>query len=152
MKAAIIATCMGLGVAACANTAPDPQQEARIAELIRDLHSQTPLKRMDAASALMRIGPPAKSAVPALVENLKAEPAEVSTMINALLRIGPGASLPALVNALDSSDGETASNAAFAIGGFGRAARPVIPALLKALENPRTRSSAAAALKFIQEP
>jgi HEAT repeat protein len=152
MKAPILVTCFGLLVVACAGPQANPQQEARIAELIQQLHARESVKRIDAATALMRIGPAAKSAVPALVENLKADPGEASMMINALLRIGPGAALPALVDALDSSDREVASNAAFAIGGFGRAARPVIPALLKALENPRTRSSAAAALDYIQQP
>jgi HEAT repeat protein len=136
---------------ACSNRElpPSPAVQA----LIEKLDDARPSKRIDAAIELMRMGPSARAAVPALIANLgkKRDPGETSMMANALLRIGPGAALPALIGALSSDDPDVASGAAFVIGGFGRAARSAVPALLKALENPRTRASASASLKMIQD-
>jgi HEAT repeat protein len=141
-----------LSLTACSNPV-DPTPDPRVAELVEQLESENANDRTSAAVKLMKIGPPAYPAVPALIENLgdEPDPGELAMTMNALLRIGPGSSLSPLIDALSSDNPGLASNAAFAIAGFGRAGRSAIPALMKALEDPEVRRSAAAALEEIQK-
>jgi HEAT repeat protein len=132
----------------------EARHDPRVQELITQLKTGDDGARVHAADELRRIGPGAKAAVPALIENLgdghQHQMVNVAAT-NALLRIGPGAALAPLVAALDSDDPQIAYGAAFTIGGFGHAARSAAPALLKALERPQTRGAANVALKMIQE-
>lgn len=153
-------TLMVLGLAAmvsaCASKpAPPPVPTCAIKELIAQLEDDDLNVRTQAAFKVMRMGPAASAAVPALIENLGTgrgkEQALNVAATNALLRIGPGAALAPLVEALEGEDREVAYGAAFTIGGFGRSAKSAVPALMKALEDPDTREPAATALAMIRD-
>jgi HEAT repeat protein len=111
---------------------------------------------MKAAEQLQHIGPAARAAVPALIVNLGSGHDGGRQLLNvaatnALLRIGPGAALPALIEAVKGQDRDVAYGAAFTIGGFGKAAKPAIPTLLAALDDPAVRPAANTALQMIDE-
>jgi HEAT repeat protein len=146
--------CVVLMTLSAAPGCSNPQQDARIRELIVQLQSGDEVKRMNAAEELMRIGPPARAAVPALIENLgegrRNQLVNVAAT-NALLRIGPGSSLAPLIAALDGDDPEIAAGAAITIGGYGRGGRPAVSALTKAMQKPNLRESATVALRMIEE-
>jgi len=132
----------------------DPKQAARVQELIKQLHADTENARWEAADKLMRMGYRAKAAVPALIENLgDGHEHQLVTVaaINALLRIGPAASLPPLMEALKSDDPQIVSGSLATLAGFGAAARPAVPAIIKLLDNPKTRGDAASTLKMIRD-
>lgn len=141
------------GLAGCAGGSAQPSPE--VSRLITQLHADDLNQRTDAAMKLMRFGPAASEAVPALVENLgpgrgKAQMLNVSAT-NALLRIGPRAAVPALIAAVQGEDRDVAYGAAFTLGGFGAAARPAVPVLLAALDDPAVRPAAHTALQMIGE-
>jgi HEAT repeat protein len=130
--------------------APDPLE---LAQLIRDLGSPNARVAERASEKLMVMGPAAEAAVPALVRNLGpgngARQMVNLSATNALLRIGPRAALPALVEAVQGDDPGIAYGAIWTLGGFGRAARAARPAILTALENPKLQSVADRILRMI---
>jgi hypothetical protein len=90
--------------------------------------------RADAAASLGAMGPKAKNAVPALVEALKDERAEVRVEASrALAAIGEAALQP-LTKALGDKDRQTRMGAA--LGHMGPNAKSATPALMDALEDP----------------
>lgn len=144
---ALVTLCVAAG---CRN----PEQEARVQALIGQLQTGDEMKRMAAAEELMRMGPAAGAAVPALIENLgegrRNQLVNVAAT-NALLRIGPGGALGPLMAALERDDAQIAAGAAITIGGFGRSGRAAVPALQKALQRPDLRASASVALRMVEE-
>jgi HEAT repeat protein len=148
----LIAACLAVLADGCTRESkPDP----RVAGLIKKLETGSIEEKTQAAEDLANLGPAASPAVPALVKNLGSGHSSTRYVLNinstnALLRIGPRAALPALIEALKSDDLEIVNGAAITIGGFGRAARPAVPALLKTLQDQQTRESAKAALEMIQ--
>jgi len=146
MKLFVVAVLLAVVSAACSSE-PAPVNP-RMSELIHELNSGDNVAVSNAANELMRMGPAAAPAVPALIRHLGPGTGNNDiAVINALLRIGPGASLPALIEALEDEDENVAAGAAIAIGGFGRAARGAVPALMEALQRPATRSNAAESLR-----
>jgi HEAT repeat protein len=96
-----------------------------------------------AASALRRIGPEAKAAVPNLIAVLKEEKTSAATRIqaiDALGRIGPEAkdAVPALIHAVQTKDKDPLSplrlHATIALGQIGPVAKEAVPALMEALK------------------
>ncbi|MBN2474576.1 MAG: HEAT repeat domain-containing protein [Pirellulales bacterium] len=95
--------------------------------------------RARAAAILARIGPPAKAAVPALIEALSDENAETrGEILLALAAIGPEAkaAVPAAGKALQDEDMNVRYAACYALGQIGPAAMPAKPRLLKNLGGP----------------
>jgi hypothetical protein len=92
----------------------------------------------NAASALVKIG---VAAVPALIDALKDQDAEVRTKAAyALGEIGLGhrcgaAGVPALINALKDQDAEVRGCAAEALGTIGEESKAAVPALIDALKD-----------------
>lgn len=89
-------------------------QDRPLSEWVADLSGAAPYTRVSAAYAVGSAGPAAKSAVPALIENLSSENSAVrysSTL--ALGEIGPDASaaVPALQKALDDRSEDVAAMA-----------------------------------------
>jgi HEAT repeat protein len=85
---------------------------------IEALKSPDAKTRVAAASAIAKIGPPAKSAVPALIDALKDDEKLVRTeSIAALGKIGPAAAdaVPMLIKLADDNDWATQSLASAAI-------------------------------------
>jgi len=114
-----------------------------------------PFYRRDAAHALGRIGPPAKSAVPALIEALSDNFRETrSAAAGALGRIGPDAraAVPALVKALSDQERFVRLIAARALGRIGKEAKDALPALERLVGDKEedVRKAAAQALARIQ--
>ncbi|MFI5365280.1 MAG: hypothetical protein ACHQ4J_06615 [Candidatus Binatia bacterium] len=125
---------------------PNAARDVRVQQLIVDLKSSAGDVRVDAYRELRGLGPAARAAVPALIEQL--EDPWNTDVINALLAIGPGSALEPLTQALDTK-GSAARGAAMVIAAFGPAARSARPALLKAREDPELRSFAVSALREI---
>jgi HEAT repeat protein len=126
-----------------------------VPKLIADLKSPDVNTRRDAATQLGQLGPEARPAVGALVENLTDRDKQVwSNAMSALASIGPGAAdaIPALIGCLDGSasdgrggrDGEQMTfRAAYALS---RIEKPAIPPLIGVLENGDNESRAGAAM------
>jgi HEAT repeat protein len=92
--------------------------------------------RPKAAAIIARIGPPAKAAVPALVDALSdPNPETRSELLFALAAIGPDAeaAVPAATRALEDPDMNVRYGACFALGKIGKAAIPAKAALHKNL-------------------
>jgi HEAT repeat protein len=93
------------------------------------------------AHSLAAIGPPAGSAIPALIKGMTNSSLAVRALsINALSRIhaDPEIVVPALIKCLSDidNDAEVDDEAAVALGSFGAAAKPAIPALIELLQHP----------------
>jgi len=118
-------------------------------DYVRDLVNQlkTNPRDIEPYYALRRLGPLAGPAVPAIVERMSQS--DDTASINALIGIGPHASLPPLINALRGDDKKRARAAAQMLGIFGRAATPARPALLAAAADPSLQGEAVAALNAI---
>ncbi len=126
-----------------------------VQKLIADLKSQDVNTRRDSATQLGQLGPAARPAVAALVENLTDRDKQAwSNAMGALASIGPDAAdaIPALIECLDGSasggrggrDGEQMTlRAAYALTQIGK---PAIPPLIKILENGDKDSRAGAAM------
>jgi HEAT repeat protein len=97
-----------------AKTSDPIVQDRPLSEWVADLGGAAPYTRVSAAYAVGSAGPAAKSAVPALIENLSSENSAVrysSTL--ALGEIGPdaAAAVPALQKALDDRSEDVAAMA-----------------------------------------
>jgi len=133
-------------------TIADPQElgaqtEAVVSALSRVLSDNEVAFRKRAAETLGRIGPDAKTAVPALVTAL--EDGEVGlSAIEALTRIGPGAQAATrpLLKLLKHKDERVRGAATRALGDVGAKPEEVVPALIEALKHEADRWSAARTL------
>jgi len=122
---------------------PTPQV---VAALVKNLRSDMPDRRAQAAYHLGNFGPAARTSVPALIEELHARAntadRDVWDIAAALGQIAPGtefadASITALVEALQSKSAGTRRDVAIALGRFGPRAKvavPVLKSLTKDLE------------------
>jgi len=122
-----------------------------IAPLMQALTNSDVKIRQGAAYALGRIGPPAKVAVPLLLERFKTETVDVQRpLISTLGFIGgyPDDVLPVLIEALGSKDEGIRGNAAFAIGNYPGHVDAIAPILFKLLNDKdgRIRNNAAGTL------
>lgn len=118
-------------------------------QYVRDLIGRLETKPGDGESynMLRRLGPLAGAAAPTIVAHMRAS--NQTTAINALLGIGPHASLPPLLDALRSDDKKRALAAAQMLAVFGPAASAARPALLVAAADPVLQGEAVAALNAI---
>src|SRR5262245_61803438 len=110
--------------------------------------------RWEAARTLGKIGPHAKSAVPALVKAMMDPAAKVREhAAEALGDIGPEAAVavPDLVAVLDDPDGGVRRDAVRSLGQMGKAAAAALPAVEKCLADPepKVREAAEVALRRI---
>ena len=103
--------------------------------LVRDLKDPDSQVRRDAAVSILRLGPPAKEAIPALLEAMKdKDPIVRQNSVDAVAEIAvaaPGV-LPALVQSLKDEEYLVRTKSAGALGVFGPDAREALPQLLKA--------------------
>ena len=110
------------------------------------------LPRIRAVNALMKAGPEARAAAPALIELFRDGDATFLHPLAAvtLSRMG-GEAVPALQKALDDRAAAVKSNAALTLGLIGPAARAAVPALALALKDadPGVRQAAAQAMGSI---
>jgi HEAT repeat protein len=134
---------------------PGAQPEGEnVKTLIEGLHDKDPVMRT--ACALGRIGPPAKDAVPALIDRLyDARAADLRPDIaEALGGVGPAAKdgVPVLTSLLRNGPSNVRCAAAAALGNIGAAAEDSVPALmrLRGYDSPEGRRSAAQALSQIR--
>jgi HEAT repeat protein len=154
MRARAAFFCLALTLAGCGEAPLSPERAAEVGQLIAQLQSDDVRVCAAAADRLMRLGPSARAAVPALIQNLgtgagKRQMVNV-TATNALLRIGPRAALEPLIAALDDEDRDVAYGAAFTIGGYGRAAQSAIPALQRKMQDPHMGGAARNAIAMIR--
>jgi hypothetical protein len=125
---------------------PNAALDTRVQQLVGDLRRGfTAYGR--ACTEIMRIGPPAGAAVPALLAHV--DQGNEALAVNALLAIGPAAATGGLIQALDGEDKKTARFAAQVIGLFGPAAAAAKPALLRAATDPDLQSAATESLREI---
>lgn len=124
--------CLG----ACRAKAPYEGKGA--AELERMLRNPSPAAQAQAAFGLSRLGPEARSAVPALIDALTKDSLVRQNAALALGQIGPDArdAVPALIQALSDSEWAVRRQAALALGQIGPEARKAIPALQKLIRDP----------------
>lgn len=104
---------------------------------IRSLENKRPL-RFYALQVLMRIGPDAAPAVPALMATLDDDDATLRReALFALGSIGPGASgaVEKIVSKLSDDDADVAHAACYALGKIGAGAQAALPALAKQMES-----------------
>lgn len=133
---------------------PKPPYEGKsTAELEQMLRDPNAAVQAQGAFGLSRLGPEARSAVPALIDALKKAPLVRKNAALALGQIGPAArdAVPALRDTLSDSDWAVRRQAALALGEMGPDARQAIPALQKASRDsdPLVRQAAQKALKQI---
>jgi HEAT repeat protein len=126
-----------------------------VGPLAKALGSDQANVRLQAAQALEAIGPEAKHAVPALAKLLNTDGEESTVRIKvaqALVRIGEP-SVPSLVEALKHAKEEVRLLAATALGEIGADAKPALPALRKAADDPveDVRRAAADAIRLIEQ-
>lgn len=143
----LLVAVFGLAVAVSSGWWPDAGVEARVQQLIADLNAGG-TAGAQAATELMRWGPSAKAAVPALI--VHSNHGEDFVVLNALIRVGPRAATGALIQALEGKDKGTAAFAAHVIGFYGPAAAAAKPALLKAASDPDLKDAAAEALRAVE--
>jgi HEAT repeat protein len=126
-----------------------PSAQSAVLALAKALNKDKSRKvRLKATEALMQIGPCAKLAVPALLEILKGEDVYLRRKaVTALGLIGPpenpDQAVSALIKALkdkddlkDRTQAIVPHAAAIALGNYGAAAAPAVPALIEATRSP----------------
>jgi hypothetical protein len=141
----LLVAVFALAVAVSSGWWPNAAVDAHIQHLIADLDAGG-TARANATTELMRWGPSARAAVPALI----AHHSEDLLALNALIRIGPGVATGALVQALEGKDKKAAAFAAQVLGFYGPAAAAAKPALLKAVSDPDLKDAAAEALRAVE--
>jgi len=111
-----------------------PYEGKTAAELEQMLRNPNPAVQAQGAFGLSRLGPEARSAVPALIDALKKDSLVRKNAALALGQVGPAArdAVPSLRDALTDSDWAVRRQAALALGEMGAEARQAIPALQKA--------------------
>ena len=133
--------------------AKPPYEGKSAAELEQMLRGPNPAAQAQGAFGLSRLGPEARSAVPALIAALKKDRLVRKNAALALGQIGPEArdAVPALSDALGDSEWAVRRQAALALGQIGPEARKAIPALQKVSRDPDllVRQAAQKALKQI---
>jgi HEAT repeat protein len=143
---------LALTAGACRTKAP--YEGKSVAELERMLHDPSPAVQAQGAFGLGRLGPEARSAVPALIDALKKDAIVRQNAALALGQIGPDAkeAVPALTEALTDSEWTVRRQAALALGHVGPEARRATPALKKLGADPDqlVRKAAQEALARIQ--
>ena len=115
------------------------QLRQRVRHLIDNLGFPDSDDRQHAATALAKIGPEAKAAIPGLVKLLKDPVADVRYIAAAALgQIGLAARavIPDLANLLKDPDEYMRLSAVVALGRFGPSAKAVIPDLVALLKDP----------------
>ncbi len=131
---------------ALSNFPPTPQF---IDALTKNLRSDVLDRRFNAANHLGKLGPAARTAVPALIAMLQAQLSssqrDVWAVEDALGRIAPGTefadpSIAVLVEALRSKNADTRRQAAEALGRFGPEAKGAIPTLQTLTKDPAVGS------------
>ncbi len=136
---------------ACRAKAPyEGKSTVALEQMLRD---PNPAVQAQGAFGLSRLGPEARSAVPALVDALKKDRLVRKNAALALGQIGPAArdAVPALRDALSDSEWAVRRQAALALGQIGPEARKAIPALEKISRDPDplVRQAAQKALRQI---
>jgi HEAT repeat protein len=134
----------------------DPVVDGKtISEWTKALAGKELLPRIRAVNALMRAGPEARAAAPALIELFRDGDATFLHPLAAvtLSRMGEDA-VPALQKALADKGAGVKSNAALTLGLIGSAARAAVPALTAALKDAdaAVRQAAAQALGRVGSP
>lgn len=120
------------------NVYAQTSSDDKLSSLVNELSDHNIEVRRNAAEALMRMGPEAKNAAPALSIALKDEDERVRYYAaQALGRMGTEAkvAVPNLGEALNDSNRDVRQSAAWAIGKIGADAKSVTPALLGALKD-----------------
>lgn len=108
---------------------------AAIPPLIDGLRSPDTMMRIGCARALGGMGPAAKNAVPALIENLgHGDPAMQQDVIDALGAIGEAAK-PGLIEALGWNEPRQRATAALALGAMGKVAQDATTPMLARLKS-----------------
>jgi HEAT repeat protein len=139
-----------LGSAAAQPKKAEPVVEGKaVGAWAKALADKELLPRIRAVNALMKAGPEARAAAPALIELFRDADASFLHPLAAvtLSRMG-GDAVPALQKALDDRAAAVKSNAALTLGLIGPAARAAVPALAGTLKDadPGVRQAAAQAL------
>ena len=131
-----------------------PAYSLDVNTLIKSLKHKNPQVRQKAAKDLGRMGPDARTGVPALVAALGDDNRSVhKEAMLALKSIGKPA-VPALIQALKHGNPNIREGAALALGKIGPGAEPAVPALIRALidDNGRVKKSAEFSLRRIGKP
>jgi len=127
--------------------------ELALPRLKTGLLDELPLVRKESAIAIRKIGPEAKSAVPALIKALKTSEPEVQVeILDALAQIGPAAkpAIPEAVELLGSPDPIVRYTAIYLLGQLGEAAEDAAPALEKIYSGPDEFGKAVAAWGLVK--
>ena len=118
-----------------ANTAQGPTDiESTVSALIEAVRSENPNVKRAAGDALAVLGPKAKAALPALLEQFGHEFPWVRVSCQAAVGAMGKQAVPALIETLEQQTGGPRIRAAFVLSGIGEDAKPAIPALLKVMD------------------
>lgn len=101
-------------------------------------YAPAPLRRAAAARQLGQIGPPAKVAIPALLQVVKGDDATVrAKAAEALGQIHSDSRIvvPALISLLNDPNSNVRTSAAEALAGWGQESRPAVPRLIQLLDD-----------------
>jgi hypothetical protein len=117
-----------------------PYEGKSVAELERMLSDSNPTVQAQGAFGLSRLGPEARSAVPALIDALKHDSIVRQHAALALGKIGPDAreAVPALTDALSDKEWTVRRQAALALGEIGADTDASRTALTKLRQDPNT--------------
>lgn len=130
----------------CGEPAVDPLMEALCYR-----YGNSPEDSVAAACALAQVGPPAGKAAPLLTSYAVAPTSDRNAYCYALRKVDPEGTqaVPMLIGLLGNQDADIRSGAIHVLGRFGPAAKPAVPLIVKALDDPATARAAARALVFL---